>query len=156
MPVNIQRHAFNVAEEYEQLRAAAPCGAIVIFTGLVRDFNQPGEPIDSLTLQHYPGMTERLLEEIVEEARQRWALGEVRVVHRVGTLYPGDEIVLVGVSAAHRDEAFAAASFIMDYLKTRATFWKKTTSAGASRWLDMKASDQRAARRWRNSKENQP
>lgn len=146
----IQQEDFDLHQEYQHLRQLGG-GAIVVFTGLVRDFDQAGQglPIDSLFLQHYPGMTERLLGEVVDEARSRWKLLDITVIHRVGNLQPGDQIVLVGVCAHHRGDAFSAAEFVMDYLKTRATLWKKTISAGQEQWLDMKSSDRAAAERWR-------
>jgi len=149
--IAIQEEDFDLQVEYDRIRQARG-GAIVVFTGLVRDFNHPGvgqeEPIEALYLEHYPGMTERLLQEVVTEAEARWSILDITVIHRVGTLGPGDQIVLVAVSASHRHEAFVAAQFVMDYLKTRATFWKKTISQAGSFWLDMKESDQLAVRRW--------
>ena len=128
--IRVQEADFDLQTEYDRLRVDNP-GAIVTFTGLVRDFNRDhvagSASVDTLTLQHYPGMTEKLLAEIVDEARERWSVIGVTVLHRVGTLAPGDQIVLVAVSAAHRQEAFEATSFLMDYLKTRATFWKKVS-----------------------------
>ena len=152
--IRIQEADFSLQGEYDRLRTTRS-GAIVTFTGLVRDFDEPDDSgsgdnggVKSLFLQHYPGMTEKLLREIVEDACQRWPVDAATVIHRVGNLAPGDQIVLVAVSAAHREAAFAAASFIMDYLKTRATFWKKTTTDSDSRWVEMKDSDRAAARRW--------
>lgn len=149
--IRIQEDDFDMAAEYRRLRGSG-VGAIVTFTGLVRDFDQWGEsgspPVETLHLQHYPGLTEKKLEEIIREAHQRWSLADIAVIHRVGTLQPGDPIVFVGVAAAHRGEAFAAAEFVMDYLKTRATLWKKITRNGESQWLDMKDSDRAAAERW--------
>jgi len=145
----IQEQDFSLQDEYERLRNLQG-GAIVIFTGLVRDFNTVSDAtsIEALYLQHYPGMTERLLEEIIEEARSRWEILDITVIHRVGRLLPGDQIVLVAVSSSHRQAAFSAASFVMDYLKTRATFWKKTLSSGGEQWLEMKESDRSATQRW--------
>lgn len=152
--IRIQEQDFDMAAEYQRLRGSG-VGAIVTFTGLVRDFDQPSEageqPVETLYLQHYPGLTEKKLEEILLEAHQRWALADIAVIHRVGSLKPGDQIVFVGVAAAHRGEAFAAAEFVMDYLKTRATLWKKITRNGESQWLDMKDSDRAAAQRWTGS-----
>ncbi len=147
--IAIQTGDFSLQEEYDRLRSTG-VGAIVTFSGLVRDFNSgnDADPVRSLHLQHYPGMTEKLLREIVEESRQRWGLDGVTVIHRVGELKPGDQIVLVAAGAAHREAAFQAASFIMDYLKTRATLWKKTTSDRGSQWVEMKDSDREAAHRW--------
>ncbi len=150
--IRVQEADFDLQAEYERLRGDSRHGAIVTFAGLVRDFNpEDDEAVDWLFLQHYPGMTERLIEDMVTEARSRWELGRVTVIHRVGELRPGDQIVLVAVSAPHREGAFSAASFLMDYLKTRATFWKKTGAGDRGRWLDMRDSDRRAAERWRRS-----
>ncbi|MFA5494722.1 MAG: molybdopterin synthase catalytic subunit MoaE [Porticoccaceae bacterium] len=150
--IRIQREDFILQAEYDRLRGGGGVGAVVAFTGLVRDFDRGEErgadPVQTLHLQHYPGMTERLVAEIVAEARGRWPIADVTVIHRVGELRPGDQIVLVAVSAAHRKEAFAAAEFLMDYLKTRATLWKKTGAAGGERWVDMNAADRSAAERW--------
>ena len=107
-----------------------------------------GADVAALTLEHYPGMTEKALAEIAEAARQRWPLQQITVIHRVGELFPGDEIVLVGVSSAHRGSAFAAAEFIMDYLKTRAPFWKREATPEGDRWVDARDSDHQAAARW--------
>ncbi|WP_130834469.1 molybdopterin synthase catalytic subunit MoaE [[Erwinia] mediterraneensis] len=138
---------FSMAEEYQWLAACDDDGAVVTFTGKVRNHNL-GDSVAALTLEHYPGMTEKALQEIVTQARQRWPLQRVTVIHRVGELFPGDEIVLVGVSGAHRGAAFAAAEFMMDYLKTRAPFWKREATAGGDRWVDARDSDHQAASRW--------
>lgn len=120
---------------------------MVTFTGLVRDFEGQGS-IDSLSLQHYPGMTEKLLQQIVDQANSRWQLLGTTVVHRVGKLLPSEQIVFVGVASQHRAAAFEAAQFIMDYLKTKATFWKKVDQKGQQQWVESKASDQAASQRW--------
>ncbi|MGD8203564.1 molybdopterin synthase catalytic subunit MoaE [Pantoea sp. FN0305] len=138
---------FNMAEEYQWLSACDQDGAVVTFTGKVRNHNL-GEHVSALTLEHYPGMTEKALAEIVEQARARWPLERVSVIHRIGELFPGDEIVFVGVSAAHRGAAFASAEFIMDYLKTRAPFWKREATPEGDRWVEARHSDQQAAGRW--------
>ncbi|WP_343551553.1 molybdopterin synthase catalytic subunit MoaE [Pantoea sp.] len=138
---------FDVGAEYAQLAAHDSDGAVVTFTGKVRNHNL-GDSVAALTLEHYPGMTEKALADIVVEARQRWALQQVTVIHRVGELFPGDEIVFVGVSSAHRGSAFAATEFIMDYLKTRAPFWKREVTAQGDRWVDARDSDHQAAERW--------
>lgn len=138
---------FDVGVEYAQLAAHDSDGAVVTFTGKVRNHNL-GDSVAALTLEHYPGMTEKALADIVVEARQRWALQQVTVIHRVGELFPGDEIVFVGVSSAHRGNAFAATEFIMDYLKTRAPFWKREATAQGDRWVDARDSDHQAAERW--------
>ncbi|MCE0488742.1 molybdopterin synthase catalytic subunit MoaE [Pantoea sp. Mb-10] len=138
---------FDVGAEYHRLAAHDSDGAVVTFTGKVRNHNL-GDSVAALTLEHYPGMTEKALGEIVDEARQRWALQQITVIHRVGALFPGDEIVFVGVSSAHRGSAFAACEFIMDYLKTRAPFWKREATAEGERWVDARDSDRQAAQRW--------
>ncbi|MFH8133865.1 molybdopterin synthase catalytic subunit MoaE [Pantoea osteomyelitidis] len=138
---------FSMAEEYQWLAACDEDGAVVTFTGKVRNHNL-GDSVAALTLEHYPGMTEKALQEIVDQARSRWPLQRVTVIHRVGELFPGDEIVLVGVTGAHRGSAFAAAEFIMDYLKTRAPFWKREATADGDRWVDARNSDHQAAQRW--------
>lgn len=138
---------FDVSQEYARLAVHDSDGAVVTFTGKVRNHHL-GARVAALTLEHYPGMTEKALAEIIAEARQRWPLQQVSVIHRVGQLYPGDEIVFVGVSSDHRGSAFAAAEFIMDYLKTRAPFWKRETTAQGERWVDARDSDHQAAARW--------
>lgn len=138
---------FDMAEEYRWLSASDEDGAVVTFTGKVRNHNL-GDRVAALTLEHYPGMTEKALAAIVAEARQRWAMQRVTVIHRIGELFPGDEIVMVGVSGAHRAGAFAAAEFIMDYLKTRAPFWKREATPEGERWVESRDSDQQAASRW--------
>ncbi|AOE40645.1 molybdopterin synthase catalytic subunit MoaE [Pantoea agglomerans] len=138
---------FDMAEAYRWLAACDEDGAVVTFTGKVRNHNL-GNDVAALTLEHYPGMTEKALQEIVDAARERWPLQRVTVIHRVGELFPGDEIVLVGVTSAHRDSAFSAAEFIMDYLKTRAPFWKREATEQGDRWVDARDSDHQAAQRW--------
>jgi molybdopterin synthase catalytic subunit len=146
--VRVQQEDFDVAAEIAQMRAASTrIGAIAAFIGIVRDLNE-GDEVRTLTLEHYPGMTEKALEQIVADARQRWEISDVRVVHRVGTLAPSDAIVLVLVAGAHRGEAFAACEFVMDYLKTRAPFWKKEATPGGERWVEARESDDNAAARW--------
>jgi molybdopterin synthase catalytic subunit len=148
MAVRVQAEDFDVGAEIEQLRRGNPAiGAIASFIGLVRDVND-GDRVSEMTLEHYPGMTERALEDIVLQARQRWNIFDVLVVHRVGRLRPLDQIVLVVVTGAHRGEAFAACEFVMDYLKTRAPFWKKEETPGGARWVEARDSDDAAARRW--------
>ncbi|WP_111913677.1 molybdopterin synthase catalytic subunit MoaE [Aeromonas media] len=145
----VQRADFSLGEEYERLATRHDSGAIVTFVGKVRDFNQ-GEEVKGLSLEHYPGMTEKALADIVTEARGRWPLQECTLIHRIGDLLLGDQIVLVAVSSAHRDAAFEACHFIMDFLKTRAPFWKKElTAEGVQRWVEAKQSDDAAAARWR-------
>jgi molybdopterin synthase catalytic subunit len=148
VPVRIQTEDFDAGAEIAALRRGNPAiGAIASFIGLVRDANE-GEPVTEMTLEHYPGMTERALAKIVEDAKSRWNIIDVLVVHRVGTLHPCDQIVLVIVSGAHRGEAFAACEFVMDYLKTQAPFWKKEQTPAGGRWVDARASDDTAAERW--------
>ena len=145
----VQRADFSLGEEYERLATRHDSGAIVTFVGKVRDFNQ-GEEVKGLSLEHYPGMTEKALTDIVTEARSRWPLQECTLIHRIGDLLLGDQIVLVAVSSAHREAAFEACHFIMDFLKTRAPFWKKElTAEGIQRWVEAKQSDDAAAARWR-------
>mgnify|MGYP001560654166 FL=1 len=146
--IRIQTDDFDLAAEYELLRELdAAVGAVVTFTGLVRDLEK-NTSINSLTLQHYPGMTESLLQEIVDQAAVRWDLIGVTVIHRVGELLPSDQIVFVGVASQHRADAFEAAQFVMDYLKTKATFWKKVDQNGQQHWVESKDSDQTAKERW--------
>lgn len=148
MAVRVQTQDFDIATEIAAMRTGNPAiGAIASFLGLVRDLND-GDHISELTLEHYPGMTERALERIVQDARQRWDIIDVLVVHRVGTLRPLDQIVLVVVAGAHRGEAFAACQFVMDYLKTQAPFWKKEQTPAGGRWVDARDSDDAAALRW--------
>ncbi len=148
MPVRVQTQDFDIAAETAAMRAGNPgIGAIASFIGLVRDVNE-GDSVSSMTLEHYPGMTERALERIVQDAKQRWDIIDVLVVHRVGTLRPLDQIVLVLVTGAHRGEAFAACEFVMDYLKTQAPFWKKELTPAGDRWVDARESDDAAAQRW--------
>jgi len=148
MAVRIQTEDFDAGAEIAALRAGNPAvGAVASFVGVVRDRND-GDAVATLTLEHYSGMTEKAIEAIVEEARSRWAIIEVTVVHRVGELKPLDQIVLVVVAGGHRGDAFAACEFIMDYLKTRAPFWKKERTPEGARWVDARASDDDAAERW--------
>ena len=145
--IRVGQAPFDMGEEYRWLAACDEDGAVVTFTGKVRNHNL-GNDVAALTLEHYPGMTEKALQEIVDAARERWPLQRVTVIHRVGELFPGDEIVLVGVTSAHRGSAFSAAEFIMDYLKTRAPFWKREATEEGDRWVDARDSDHQAAQRW--------
>ena len=148
MSVRVQTAPFDAQAEADALRAGdLDVGAVVTFVGTVRDVND-GDKVGALTLEHYPGMTEKALEAIVDEARSRFDVRRILVIHRVGTLAPGDPIVLVAVTGAHRGEAFDACRFVMDYLKTRAPFWKKEQTAEGERWVEAKSSDDRAAERW--------
>jgi molybdopterin synthase catalytic subunit len=149
VPVRVQTQDFDVSSEIAALRAGnRKVGAVASFVGTVRDVND-GDEISTLTLEHYPGMTEKALEAICAEAKSRWDVYDILVVHRVGDLHPTDQIVLVVVTGAHRGEAFAACEFVMDYLKTRAPFWKKEATPQGSRWVEARASDDEAAERWR-------
>jgi molybdopterin synthase catalytic subunit len=149
MSVRVQSADFDLTSEVAALRAGdARVGAIAAFVGTVRDVNADAAVV-AMTLEHYPGMTEKALADIEAEARARWPLFDVLVIHRVGELRPLDQIVLVAVTAAHRGEAFAACEFIIDYLKTRAPFWKKEATPDGARWVDARASDDEAARRWK-------
>jgi molybdopterin synthase catalytic subunit len=154
MAVRIQTEDFDIGQEIAALRAANPkVGAVASFIGTVRDVND-GASVATLTLEHYPGMTEKALEGIVAEARSRWRIIDVTVVHRVGELKPLDQIVLVVVAGEHRGEAFAACEFLMDYLKTRAPFWKKEQTPEGARWVEQRASDDTAAERWVKPKQD--
>jgi len=149
MTVRIQTADFDVGAEIARLRSDNPkIGAVASFVGVVRDVND-GDPVAEMRLEHYPGMTERSIEAIIAQARGRWQVMDALVVHRVGTLKPTDQIVLVVVTSGHRGDAFAACEFIMDYLKTQAPFWKKEVTAKGERWVDARASDDVAAERWR-------
>jgi molybdopterin synthase catalytic subunit len=144
----VQSEPFDAGREIAALtEGRRDVGAVATFVGCVRDLNE-GSAVRRMTLEHYPGMTERALEEICDEALGRWDLIDLRVVHRVGPLEPGEAIVLVAVSSAHRGEAFAACEFVMDYLKTRAPFWKKEETPAGARWVEARASDDDAAARW--------
>ena len=148
MSVSVQRDDFDPGAETAALsQGRCDVGGVATFVGLVRAANE-GSGVFAMTLEHYPGMTERALEEIADEACARWHLLGVRVIHRYGRLEPGERIVFVGVAAAHRGEAFAACEFIMDYLKTRAPFWKREETPEGARWVDARESDDSAAARW--------
>ncbi|UTV26845.1 molybdopterin synthase catalytic subunit MoaE [Photobacterium atrarenae] len=147
--ISVQVEDFSVAEEYASLAEGNDAGAVVTFVGKVRDFNQ-GDTVTGLSLEHYPGMTEKALNDIVAQAHERWPLLQTRVIHRVGDLALGDQIVFVGVTSAHRGAAFQACEFIMDYLKTRAPFWKKERTPTVSRWVDARETDTTAAERWKS------
>ena len=148
MKVAVQSEPFDLAAEVAALHRANPrVGAVASFLGLVRDVNE-GDGVHTLTLEHYPGMTEKSLERIVRDALARWDLLDATVIHRVGEMQPTEPIVLVAVASAHRGEAFAACEFIMDYLKTRAPFWKKEMTPDGERWVDAKESDELAASKW--------
>ena len=152
MPVRIQTKDFDAGAEIAALRRDnAKVGAVASFIGVCRDAND-GDAVTKMTLEHYPGMTERALEKIVSEAKHRWDVMDVLVIHRVGELKPTDQIVLVVVTGAHRGETFAACEFIMDYLKTRAPFWKKEETPQGAHWVEARSSDDEAAQRWESPK----
>lgn len=146
--ISVQEHDFNQQIEYDRLKMQTSIGAIVTFTGLVRDINQ-GRMVSDLALEHYPGMTEKCLIDIVEQAKRRWNIIASTVIHRVGQLTISDQIVFVGVASEHRGDAFAACEFIMDYLKTEAPFWKKEIMGnGKVEWVDAREADQKALSKW--------
>ena len=149
MTVRVQTEDFDMAAELASMRLASlHIGAVVSFIGQVRDMNN-GDAISTLTLEHYPGMTEKALEAIENEAKTRWEIIDSLIIHRVGTLKPQDQIVLVAISGAHRGEAFSACEFIMDFLKTQAPFWKKEATSAGERWVEAKLSDDAAQERWK-------
>ena len=148
MKISVQAEAFDLGVEVDALRAGRlDVGAVASFVGCARDVND-GSGVTAMTLEHYPGMTEKALAALVDEAARRWPLIDLTVIHRVGRLLPGDPIVLVAVASRHRGEAFAACEFIMDFLKTQAPFWKKEETADGARWVEARASDDAAAARW--------
>ena len=148
MAVRVQTEDFDVGVEVNAMRLSNPnIGAVVSFVGQVRDLND-GDNVASMVLEHYPGMTEKSLESIVEQAMNRWNIEDALVVHRVGELKPLDQIVLVLVASAHRKDAFTACEFMMDYLKTEAPFWKKEQTPSGERWVEARDSDDQAKSRW--------
>jgi molybdopterin synthase catalytic subunit len=148
MTVRVQIEDFDVGLELNQLRnVRKDTGAIVSFVGQVRDINE-GDSVTQLTLEHYPGMTEKALEAIIQQAKTRWDFFDALIIHRIGSLKPTDQIVLVAVSGAHRGETFKACEFIIDFLKTEAPFWKKEFTQAGERWLEAKQSDDNARERW--------
>jgi molybdopterin synthase catalytic subunit len=148
MPVRIQTEDFDLSLELKKLRAGdARVGAVAAFVGTVRDRND-GSDVAAMTLEHYPGMTEKSLEEIIEKAKARWDIYDVLIIHRVGPLQIEDQIVLTAVTSAHRGEAFAACEYVMDYLKTLAPFWKKEETPEGARWVDARLSDDEALKKW--------
>jgi molybdopterin synthase catalytic subunit len=149
MPVRVQQEDFDAGAEIARLRANDPkVGAVASFIGIVRDLNE-GAAVGSITLEHYPGMTEKSLAAIAEQAKTRWSLLDVLIIHRIGTLAPTDQIVLVVTTSSHRGDAFAACQFVMDYLKTDAPFWKKETTDAGMRWVDARDSDADSRERWK-------
>jgi molybdopterin synthase catalytic subunit len=148
VPVRIQHEDFDAGAEIARLRAGDPrIGAVASFVGVARDRND-GATVSTMALEHYPGMTEKAIEAIVEQARARWEVAEILVIHRIGILKPLDQIVLVAVTSGHRGEAFAACEFVMDYLKTEAPFWKKESTPAGERWVDAREADEAARSRW--------
>jgi molybdopterin synthase catalytic subunit len=146
--ISIQTADFSLNDEVAKLELNNDIdGAVVTFTGRVRNKNE-GLKVSALTLEHYPGMTEKSLEKIITVAKERWNIGRVRVIHRIGTLTIGEQIVFVGVTSQHRQDAFAANEFIMDYLKVQAPFWKKEQTEEGEKWLDAKKSDNNKAQQW--------
>ncbi len=146
--IRIQEKDFDLSAEIAALRKGDPrVGAVVSFLGTVRDMND-GSQVKGMTLEHYPGMTEKALQEILDQAKARWDIYQTLVIHRVGPLLPEDQIVLVAVTSAHRGEAFATCEFIMDYLKTAAPFWKKEDTPEGARWVDSRVTDEAAMARW--------
>jgi molybdopterin synthase catalytic subunit len=158
MAVRVQIEDFDLAQELISMRALGQSdkknsvGALVNFVGYVRDFGD-GEMIHSLTLEHYPGMTEKSLQAIETEAKNRWNIQHSLIIHRIGTLKPQEQIVLVAVTSAHRSDAFKACEFMMDYLKTQAPFWKKEVTSQGEHWVEAKASDETAQQRWQANNE---
>lgn len=148
MTVRVQTDDFDVGAEINAMRLSNPnIGAVVSFIGQVRDLNN-GDNVASMTLEHYPAMTEKSLESIVEQAKNRWVIEDALIVHRIGELKPLDQIVLVLVASMHRQDAFAACEFMMDFLKTEALFWKKEQTPTGARWVEAKDSDDQAKSRW--------
>ena len=148
MSVQIQTDLFHAGQEIEKLHIGNPSiGAVVNFIGLMRDFND-GCNVSSLYLEHYPGMTEKALQKIIDEAKKRWNLQGIRIIHRVGLLQPQDPIVFIAVASSHRLEAFQACEFLIDYLKNKAPFWKKEITNQGEKWVASKQSDLKAAQRW--------
>jgi molybdopterin synthase catalytic subunit len=153
MATRLQREDFDLGAELAALRAGRrDIGALVSFTGLVRD-TAAGEAISAMELEHYPGMTERALAEIEAEAGRRWPLQASLVIHRYGRLEPGEQIMMVAIAALHREAAFEAAAFLMDYLKSRAPFWKKEATPSGGRWVAARAADEIALARWHDGEQ---
>ena len=151
MTVRVQTEDFDLSSEIARLRMHTPkVGAVVSFIGTVRDLNE-GEQVAEMELEHYPGMTEKALQDIIDQAKARWDIFEALVIHRVGPMKPLDQIVLVAVTSAHRGEAFDACEFIIDYLKTQAPFWKKEQTPAGARWVDARVSDDEAMAKWDQS-----
>ena len=148
MQIRVQTDPFDLGQEVDALRAGRlDVGAVASFVGYARDIND-GSGVTAMTLEHYPGMTEKALATLADEAAARWSLIDATIIHRVGRLLPGEPIVLVAVASRHRGDAFAACEYLMDALKTRAPFWKKEETPDGERWVDARASDEAAAARW--------
>lgn len=148
MMISVQTEDFDLSEQYKALRESASSdGAIVTFTGLVRDFNEEGS-VSNIFIEHYPEMTQKALQEICHTANQRWELGQVTIIHRIGLLAASEQIVFVGVTSTHRHNAFSAAEFIMDYLKVSAPLWKQEGTSNKMKWVASKSSDDKAIERW--------
>ena len=146
--ISIQEADFNVQDEMDAFKTDCPkIGAVCCFTGLVREFGDRSD-LTGMFLEHYPGMTEKALQSIIDQANERWPINQVRVIHRVGKLMMSDQIVFVGVSSAHREASFAACEFIMDYLKVDAPFWKKELTTSSDNWVEEKGTDRQRADRW--------
>jgi len=148
MKISVQQEDFDLGAEVKAIARNAKIGAVASFIGLVRDIND-GAKVGAMTLEHYPGMTEKALEKILAEATTRWDILDCTIIHRFGELKPTDQIVLVVVASGHRGDAFAACEFLMDYLKTRAPFWKKEQTPEGGRWVESRDSDDKAAERWK-------
>ena len=147
MRIRVQEHAFDLGEESATFASGhRDMGAIVTFTGIVRDL--PDDPMEAMEIEHYPGMTEKALSEMAEQAKIRFSLGDVLVIHRHGRLVPGEMIMMVATAARHRKDAFEAATFLMDYLKSRAPFWKREISAAGTAWVAATDEDEAALSRW--------
>ncbi len=146
--IRVQEQPFDAGQELQAFKAGKThVGGTALFVGSVREMNDDA-PVSAMTLEHYPGMTEKALDEIEAEARRRWPVDDVLIIHRVGRMLPGDDIVLVMCSSAHREAAFSACQFLMDWLKTKAPFWKLEEGEGDARWVDAKSTDDAAAERW--------
>ena len=153
--ISVQNDDFDIAFEYQKMRDSnQQDGAIVFFSGLVRDFNQ-GNDVTGLFLEHYPGMTEKALEKITVQARERWPINRIRLIHRIGQLGLGDQIVFVAVSSKHREAAFDACRFIMDFLKNQAPFWKKETTTQGDVWVESLEKDKSAMNKWNDKNDKQ-
>ena len=145
--VIVQQADFCIADEYQHLSQDNSDGALVTFVGKVRDFND-GIQVNQLSLEHYPGMTEKVLEQLAAQARKRWDVNHITIIHRVGTMNLGEQIVFIGVSSAHRQAAFDACEFLIDFLKTKAPFWKLEATSDGDKWVDARDSDEQATQQW--------